>query len=164
MKSSHKIYEVKAIFHFGNLLNDWYNFEINHFMELCERRNRDLRFYVDLCDSFDEFLKCYGELFGLKRSENSERYLDDVIMNIQLLAGVNENVKDQYHHILETTMDEIREHFRDYGDIIIARHMVFDDEDCDEMCTHTLEDILYYSEYFEDPLRYIEFETVKRAK
>ena len=84
---------------------------------------------MDLCDSFDDFLNCFGELFGLKRSEDCNRSVEDVVMDIQLLAGINDNIKDQYHHILETTMDEIREHFRDYGDIIIVRHMVFDDEE-----------------------------------
>ena len=162
MKKTHKIYEVSAKFHFGNLLNDWFIFESNHYMELCERRGRDLKDYVDLCDSFDDFLNCFGELFGLKRSEDCNRSVEDVVMDIQLLAGINDNIKDQYHHILETTMDEIREHFRDYGDIIIVRHMVFDDEDCDEMCVHTLEDILSFWEYYEDPLRYIEFKSVKR--
>lgn len=157
-----KIYSIEANFHLGNLINDWVVFYLDNHKDLCNRRNRPLDYYEEACESFQHFLRYFGEIFQLEKSTKEGRLVDDVILNVKLKAGINNLIKDQHHHILETTMDEIREHLRDYGDIIIVRAMVFDDEEGDEECTHSIEDILEYWEYYENPLRYIEFVKVEK--
>lgn len=157
-----KLYDVYIDFHFGNLINDFIIHFLNHKKELCEQRKRDISHYEYAFESFQNFLHYYGTIFKLVKSENGERMLEDTVMSINLVCGVNQYIKDQYHHVLETSMDEIREYLRNYGDIILVRFTVFDDEEGDEESKLFLEDILTYWEYYENPLKYIEIKKVER--